>query len=81
MIDTNLINNAGDALQTAHAQLQLNWPAISAGAVIVARELANFNRWLAGVAEFVISHGGVAMIARKLIWNPNSPTLNSKTLN
>lgn len=70
MIDTNSINQAGEAVQAVHAQLQMNWPAISAGAVIVARELANFNRWLAGVGESVIRHGGIFMIVKKLIWNP-----------
>lgn len=70
MIDTNLINQAGDAVQTLHAQAALNWPAISAGAVIVARELKNFNEWLAGIGAAVIRHGGIFMIVKKLIWNP-----------
>ena len=72
MMDTNQINSAVATAQDLHAQLSANWPAITAAAVIVARELRNFNVWVVGVAEFVIRHGGVVMIARKLIWNPSA---------
>ena len=73
MIDTNAINQASDVVRTAHEQLSANWPAICAAAVIVARELRNLNLWIVSVAEFVIKHGGAAMILRKLIWNPGVP--------
>ncbi len=70
MMDTNQLNSAVATAQDLHAQLSANWPAICAAAVIVARELRNLNLWIVSVAEFVIRHGGAAMILRKLIWNP-----------
>ena len=70
MMDTNQINSAFDTAQALHARMSANWPAICAAAVLVARELKNFNLWLAGAAGFVIRHGGAVMILRKLIWNP-----------
>lgn len=70
MIDTNQIAQAAQDAAAIKAQVALNWPAICAAAVIVARELRNFNLWCVGVAEFVIKHGGALMIARKLLWNP-----------
>jgi hypothetical protein len=70
MIDTNSILQFGDTVGAVKSQVSANWPAICAASVIVARELRNFNLWVASVAEFIIRHGGMAMIARKLIWNP-----------
>lgn len=72
MIDTNQVNQVAETAQAVHAQLTANWPAICAAAVIVARELRNFNLWVVGVAEFVIRHGGAGMILKKLLWNPDS---------
>lgn len=69
MIDTNTIQQAGDTVAVAATQLKVNWPAVSAAAVIVARELKNFNEWLAGLGAAVIRHGGLLMIVKKLIWN------------
>lgn len=69
MIDTNTINQAGDVLQAAHAQWQINGPALAFGAALIAREIGRFNTWCVGVAEFVIRHGGIFMIAKKLICN------------
>ncbi len=70
MIDTNVINQAADSVAAAATQLKINWPAVSVAAVIVARELKNFNEWLAGLGAAVIRHGGIFMIVKKLIWNP-----------
>lgn len=70
MIDTNAIQQAGDVIQAAKAQWSVNGPALALGAALVAREIGRFNAWCVGVAEFVIRHGGIFMIARKLIWNP-----------
>lgn len=70
MINTNQVEQAADVAKAIHAQVQMNWPAISAAAFIVAREVGNFNRWLRGAAEFVIAHGGIVSIGVKLIWNP-----------
>lgn len=72
MMDTNTIQQAGAVVAETKAQLQLNWPAISAGAVIIARELKNFNEWLAGIGAAVIRHGGIFMIVKKLIYNPKA---------
>lgn len=70
MIDTNQLAQVVNDAKTVHATLADNWPAICAVAVIAARELRNFNAWLAGLAGFVIQHGGIFMIVKKLIWNP-----------
>ena len=70
MIDTNQLAQAAQDVAVVKSQVSANWPAICAGAVIVARELRNFNLWVVGVAEFVIRHGGAALILKKLIWNP-----------
>ena len=70
MIDTNQINQVAQDAAAIHAQLSANWPAICGVAVIVARELRNFNLWVVGVAEFVIRHGGIAWLFWKLVWNP-----------
>jgi hypothetical protein len=70
MLDTNQINQViADGHQLTGA-VQANWPAICAASVVVARELRNFNLWCLGVAEFVISHGGIGMLVKKLLWNP-----------
>lgn len=73
MIDTNQIQRAGEVVAAVKSQVQSNWPAISAVAFIVAREITNFNRWARNVAEFIISHGGIGWLLWKLIYNPPSP--------
>lgn len=70
MIDTNQINQLGDAARDAATQVKANWPAITAAAFIVAREIGRFNAWLAGIGAAVIQHGGIIWIVRKLFWNP-----------
>ena len=70
MLDTNQINQVFVEGQQVKDQVQANWPTICAAAVIVARELRNFNLWCVGLAEFVIKHGGIAWLAWKLFWNP-----------
>lgn len=70
MIDTNTIQQVGDVVQAAKAQWAANGPALALGAALVAREIGRFNAWCVGVAEFVIRHGGLGMIAKKLLWNP-----------
>ena len=72
MIDTNTIANVNETAQAAKAVAQQWWPTIVAVAVIVARELRNFNAWLFSLSEYVIQHGGVLMLAKKLVWNPPS---------
>jgi hypothetical protein len=69
MIDTNTIQQAGDAAQQIVAQVKINWPAISIAGVWLGREIGNFNRWLVNASEFVIRHGGVGSILVKLVWN------------
>ena len=70
MIDTNTISQANDTALAAKAVAQQWWPTLCAVAVIVARELRNFNVWLVSVADYVISHGGIGLIIKKLLWNP-----------
>ena len=72
VIDTNTIASANETALAAKAVAQQWWPTACAVAVIVARELRNFNQWLVGVAEFVIRHGGAGMIFKKVIWNPDA---------
>lgn len=70
MIDSNTISQVNETALAAKAVAQQWWPTACAVAVIVARELRNFNQWVVSVAEFVMRHGGVGMIFKKLIWNP-----------
>ena len=70
MIDTNQIQQAGEAAQAVAAELKTNWPAISLALALAARELGNFNRWVVNVLEFVIRHGGIGWLLCKLVWNP-----------
>ena len=72
IIDTNQIQQAAEAAQAVAAEVKTNWPAISAAAFIIARELGNLNRWLVNVAEFIIKHGGIGWLIWKLVWNPPS---------
>ncbi len=72
MIDTNAIAQANETAQAARAVAAQWWPTACAVAVIVARELRNFNQWAVYVAEFVIRHGGLVMIFKKVIWNPDA---------
>jgi hypothetical protein len=69
-LDTNQIDHAVAIAQDIHSQVQTNWPAICAFAVVASRELRNFNLWCVSVAEWTMSHGGALMLLRKLFWNP-----------
>ncbi len=70
-IDTNSVAQAFEKAAFVKSQVQANWPMICAVAVIVARELRNFNAWVRSLAEFVIAHGGILMITKRLFWNPS----------
>jgi len=78
MLDTNQINQVTAVAQDVKAQLQMNWTAIAFGAALAGREIRNFNLWCAGVAEFVIRHGGAGLILKKLFWNPGAE-INAET--
>ena len=71
MLDTNQINQAVAVAQEVKAQVQMNWTAIAFAAALAAREIRNLNHWCAGMAEFIIRHGGAGMILKKLLWNPD----------
>lgn len=70
MIDTNQIAQAGQVVAAVKAQVDYNWPAIAFAAALAAREIGKLNAWAFGVAEFVIRHGGIFSIVKKLMWNP-----------
>ena len=70
MINTNDIAQASQDVAVVKQQVTLAWPTICAVAVIVARELGRFNAWCVSVAEFVIRHGGIGLLLKKLFWNP-----------
>lgn len=72
MIDTNQIQQLGDAAQAVKSQLQPWIPAMAVGAAWLGREIANFNAWLLSVSGKIIAHGGVLRIIGKLIYNKNS---------
>jgi len=67
---TNDLQQASAAVQETVAQVKMNWPAIAACAVLLGRELTNFNQWCKGVAAFIIYHGGIGYLFWKLLWNP-----------
>jgi hypothetical protein len=60
-IDTNTVYQAAQAVNAV--QTSFNWPAIAAAALWVRADLYKLS-------EYVISHGGVWMIAKKLWFNP-----------
>ena len=70
MIDTNQINQAVAMAADVKAQVATNWPAICAGALWLRTELKN-------VSEYIISHGGLGMIIKKLLWNPGVPPVTT----
>ena len=72
MIDTNVIPQVAANVAIVHEQLAPYLPALAVAAGWAGREIANFNRWLASVATFVIAHGGIGKILMKLIWNPEA---------
>jgi hypothetical protein len=78
MLDTNTVQQVAQVGQEVAGQVKANWPAISAGAFIIAREIGRFNAWLRNVAEFVISHGGIGWLIWKLIWNPPPSTATTE---
>lgn len=72
MIDTNSINQFSENAQVVKTQVQANWPFICAAAVLIRTELKNFNAWCVGVAEFFMRHGGVVLVLKKVLWNPDA---------
>jgi hypothetical protein len=70
MIDTNQIQQIADTALAVKQQAVNWWPTLAPLAYIVGREVRAFNAWLFTVAEFVITHGGVGLIIKKLLWNP-----------
>jgi len=77
MIDTNQVQQAFDAAATVKTQLSPYVPALAVAAGWLGREIRNLNIWLLNASEYIIAHGGILMIARKLLWNPapNNPTI------
>lgn len=69
-LDTNSIQQAGDVVLAVKSQVSNWWPMIAPLAYILGREIRAFNAWARNVAEFCIAHGGVFLIAKKLLWNP-----------
>ncbi|HEV2691405.1 MAG TPA: hypothetical protein VG347_00765 [Verrucomicrobiae bacterium] len=65
--DTNQVAQALQAADMVRDHVQTNWPAICAGALWLRTEVKN-------VSEYVIGHGGLGMIVKKLFWNP-APTI------
>ena len=63
MIDTNQIQQAAQDVAAVKNTVATNWPAICTTALWLRTELKN-------VSEYIIGHGGAAMIVKKLIWNP-----------
>ncbi len=61
MIDTNSISEAAQALNAV--QTQFNWPALCAGLLWLRADLV-------ACAEWVIGHGGIGFLLKKLWWNP-----------
>lgn len=78
MIDTNAIAQVFRDSAAVKDQVTVAWPTICAVAVIVARELGRFNAWAVQVAEFVIAHGGLGYLIRKLLWNPPAAPVQPK---
>jgi hypothetical protein len=71
MIDTNTIPQVAANVAIVKSQLTPYLPALAVAAGWAGREIANFNRWLFNVASFVIAHGGLWQLLRKLWNNPN----------
>ena len=70
MIDTNQVQQLAQVGAEIKTQVSPWLPALAVGAAWAGREVRNFNAWLINGAEYVIGHGGLGMIIRKLIWNP-----------
>jgi len=76
MISPSTIAQANDTALAAKSLAQQWWPTLCALAILLGRELRNFNAWLGNVSGYVIAHGGLALILWKLLWNPqaNNPS-------
>jgi len=70
MIDTNQVQQVIDTASTVHTQLSPYLPALAIAAGWLGREIRNLNAWLLAASEYIIAHGGLLTIARKLLWNP-----------
>ena len=70
MIDTNSITQAAQTVAEAKTQFSPYLPTLAIAFGWAGRELRNFNAWLFLASEYVIGHGGIVMILKKLIWNP-----------
>ena len=70
MIDTNQVQQAAQVVAEAKSQFAPYVPALAVAAAWAGRELKNFNAWCAGVAQYVIAHGGIGWLIWKLLWNP-----------
>jgi len=70
MMDTNNFQHAIDTAVTFKAQISPYLPALAVASGWAGREIANFNRWLKNVIEWMIGHGGIGWLIWKLIWNP-----------
>jgi hypothetical protein len=68
--DTNQVAQVAQTVAAVKTQLSPYFPALAVAAGWAGRELRNFNAWCFQAAEFVIGHGGIGMIVKKLIWNP-----------
>ncbi len=63
MIDTNSISAAAQAVNSV--QTQINWQALVAGALWLRADLVSCSEW-------IIGHGGLGYLLKKLWWNPPS---------
>ena len=73
MMDTNQLQTGIDTAKAVVADVKTNWPAISLGAALVARELKNFNAWLVNVLDGIRARGGLFLMLWSLLWNPPAP--------
>jgi hypothetical protein len=71
MLDTNQINQAVAVVQDVKNQVQMNWTAIAFAAALIGREVNNLDNWLMAKTEWIIDHGGIGVLIKKLLWNPN----------
>lgn len=70
MIDTNQVQQAAQVVAEAKVQFSPYLPALAVAAAWCGREIRNFNVWLFNACEYMRSHGGIALLLWKLIWNP-----------
>ena len=71
--DTNQVQQIAQTAAEIKTQISPYLPALAVAAAWAGRELRNLNASLLATSEWLIAHGGMLMIARKLIWNPSTP--------